>query len=403
MPQSLSGLRVLDLSRLVPGPFCSLILADLGAEVIRVESHLVGDHLRLTAPRLGGESCYFLSLNRNKKSLAVNLKRSEGREVFLKLASTADVIIEGFRPGQAESLGIGYTQVKATNPGIVFCSLSGYGQEGPFRDRPGHDLNYVALAGLLDLFGSASGGAFVPPLQIADLAGALFAAVGILSALVARGTTGEGGYVDSSLFHSAFSLLSFSAASHMSPQTPKENGQRYLMGSYPCYHLYATKDGRYMSVAALEPVFWADFCRAVEREDWIAKQFAVGADCAEVIAEVEQVFATRTRAEWAAFFRDRAVACEPVNTLEEALSGPPVLHHGLVDVDHPTAGRLVQIGSPFPDGGPRPTASPPPLLGQHTVEILRSLGYDECAIQQLRARRIVSAAEDVTAARKGRG
>jgi alpha-methylacyl-CoA racemase len=283
MLSTLSAVRVLDLSRLLPGPFCSLILADLGAEVIRVESHLVGDPMRLTEPKVGGESCYFMSLNRNKKSLAVNLKRDEGRQVFLRLAHTADVIIEGFRPGQAQSLGIGYDQVNTVNPGIVYCSLSGYGQEGPFRDRPGHDLNYVALAGLLDLLGSAGGNVSVPPVQLADLAGALFAAVGILAALVARGQTGQGGFVDTSLFHSALSLLSFSASTQMLPQVPKEKGSRYLLGAYPCYHLYATKDGRHMSLAALEPVFWADFCRSVGREDLIPRQFPAGGECAEVI------------------------------------------------------------------------------------------------------------------------
>lgn len=406
METTLTGVRVLDLSMLPPGAFCCMILGDLGAEIVKVESHLLGDLTRQAPPHVGQESCYFMSVNRNKKSIALNLKRKEGREIALKLARTADVIIEGFRPGRVKRLGIAYGDIQPLNPDIVYCSLSGYGQEGPFRDRAGHDINYAALAGMLDVLTQPGEAVFVPGVQLADLAGALFAAIGILSALVARSLRGTGMYIDVSLFDSVLSLMTGSAATCMSADTPVERGQRYVLGTYPCYRVYETKDGRYMALGAAEAVFWADFCEAIGRKDLVPKRIPEGTERESVLSEIQRIFAGRTREEWMRFFADKNVCCEPVNTLEEALSAPQVTGRDMLwEIDHPTAGRLQQIGLPLRSGlstseGLRRTASPPPLLGQHTVEILQSLGYDDDAIQQLRAKRVVTTSEDVAARRK---
>ncbi len=399
MSNPLSGTRVLDVSRLLPGPFCAMILADLGADVIKVESTMLGDPMRAVPPQIGTDSWYFLSINRNKRSLAINLRRQDGREVFRRLVRTADVMIESYCPGQAESLGIGYDDLKPLNPGLVYCSISGFGQQGPFRDRPGHDLSYAALSGLLDLIGTPTGEVFVPALPVADVSSALFAAIGILSALMARRENGAGCQIDTSIFHSALSVAAFPASTQMSTQAPKERGQRYLLGEHPSYHVYRTKDGRYMALAALEPVLWADFCQAIDREDLIPKHQS-SSEHSAVMAELQRIFAQRTQVEWVEFLRDKPVSCEPVNTVDEALSSPPLQHYGTMPVEHSVAGSMEQFALPFGLlGNHRQTASPPPLLGQHTVEILESLGYDVVEIEHLRARRVVSTAQDIAARR----
>lgn len=399
MRSDLSGIRVLDVSRLLPGPFCAMILADLGADVIKVESTMLGDPMRTAPPQAGADSWYFLSINRNKRSLSVNLRRKEGREVVLRLVRTADVMIESYCPGQAESLGIGYEGLQPLNPGLVYCSISGFGQQGPFRDRPGHDLSCAALSGLLDLIGSPAGEAFVPALPVADISSALFATIGILSALVARGENGRGCHIDTSIFHSALSATTWPASTQISTDAPRERGQRYVLGDHPSYHVYRTKDGRYMALAVPEPVLWADFCQAIDREDLIAKHQS-SSEYPAVMAELQRVFAQRTQAEWVEFLRDKLISCEPVNTAEEALSSPPMQHYGTMRVEHPVAGSMEQFALPFgPAGHPQDAASPPPLLGQHTVEILESLGYDGDEIEHLRDRRIVSTALDIAARR----
>jgi crotonobetainyl-CoA:carnitine CoA-transferase CaiB-like acyl-CoA transferase len=403
MQTMLSGIQVLDLSRMLPGPYCSMLLADMGADVIKVESPLLGDLLRRAPPLVGGESCYFMSVNCNKRSLALNLKRKEGREVFSRLARQADVLIEGFQPGQAERMGIGYQEMRTANPNLVYCSISGYGQDGPYADRAGHNVNYVALAGMLDLIYPPHQPPAIPGLQSADIGGALFATIGILAALVARTESGAGAYIDASLFHSAVAMTTFSAATLMTADAPNERRQKHLSGECPGYNIYRTKDGRYVAMGALETVWWVDFCHAVGRPDLAAKQVPVESERAAVLAEMQDLFAQRTQAEWVAFFADKNVCCEPVNTLEEALSHPAVTEREMIwPVDHPTAGRLRQIGLPLKGAAQsQPRLTPPPLLGQHTVEILCTLGYDAAAIAQLREKRVVSTPEDVQG-REGR-
>jgi len=398
METFMEGITVLDLSRLLPGPFCSMILADLGADVVKVESSLVGDPTRAFPPHVGRESCYFMSVNRNKRSIAINLRRKPGREIVLQLARSADVFLEGFRPGRACLLGLGYDDVRQVKPDIIYCSLSGYGQDGPLRDRAGHDINYIGLGGMLDLLRPKGGAPVMPRVQAADIGGgALYATIGILSGLIARSRSGAGTYIDASIFHGVIASLAFSAAALNSPQAGSQQGHPHLSGVYPCYNVYRTKDGHYMTLGALEPHFWADFCKAIGRDGLVAKQFPPDDERATVVAELERVFSERTRAEWVEFLADKDVCCEPMNTVEEALAHPQTRRRGmLLETDHPTAGALSLVGLPFRSSGATPRrVLPPPMLGQHTAEILQDLGYDDAQIADLRARRVVATPEDV--------
>ncbi|MBC7227103.1 MAG: CoA transferase [Thermoflexales bacterium] len=368
----LSSLRVLDLSRLLPGPYCSLILADFGAEVIRVEPPGGGDWTRYVPPLApDGQSVLFHAVNRGKKSLTLNLKAEEGRAVFLRLVGTADVLLESFRPGVMERLGLGYDRLAQENPRLVYCALSGYGPEGPYRERAGHDLNYIGLAGLLDLTGPFGGPPVVPGAPVADLAGALWAAVGILLALLDRERTGRGGRVDASLLGGALSLLPI-AVSHLQGGSPMARGASTLTGGVVCYNVYPTADGSYMTLSALEPEFWAAFCRAVGREDWLDQQFAPAVPGSSVWEEMCALFHTRTRAEWAEALAGVDACCEPVYSLAEALDSPPVRALGMLP---PVGGAGLLPPLAFSDV-PAPALSPAPAPGEHTAAILAELGYD---------------------------
>ena len=290
-PPPLAGIRVLDLTRLLPGPVATLHLADLGAEVIKIEDPQVGDYARTLGTGQDEDSAYFRMINRNKQGLRLDLKKPEGVAVFMRLAVTADVIVESFRPGVMDKLGIGYAAVAAVNPKIAYCSISGYGQDGPYRDRAGHDINYLGYAGVLDQIGSEGGDPAIPNFQIADLlGGALTAAMGILAAVLEAQRTGLGRYIDvamadSVLAHTYFTMLRLNDVGHSAPR-----GSDLLNGGLPCYATYRCADGRHMAVGALEGKFWKGCCEVLERPEWIRRQWDAG-----LRSEMAVLFATQPR------------------------------------------------------------------------------------------------------------
>jgi alpha-methylacyl-CoA racemase len=386
---ALAGLRVLDLTRLLPGGFCSLLLADLGADVLKVEDTGMGDYVRWSAPAYDGaddsaKSAHFLALNRGKRSIRVNLKEEAGREVLLKLAREHDVLLESFRPGVMDRLGVGYDRLREENPGLVYCAITGYGQDGPNRDRPGHDMNYLGLIGLLGLTGEPDGPPIQAAGQIADIGGgALMAAVGILAALRERDRSDEGQLVDVSMSDGALSWLALVAGRYLCDGDPPRRGGLELAGSLLCYRPYACSDG-WVTLGALEPKFWQAWCRGVGRGDLIERQFdRPGTDAH---AEVERIFAERTRDEWQAFASEHDCCLEPVLDLEETLDSELVrAREMVVELEQPGAERPVrQLGVPFKlSRTPGAPQGPGPALGEHTRPVLEGLGYSADEIARL--------------------
>lgn len=382
--QPLRGVRVLDLSRLLPGPYCTLLLADMGAEVIKIEDTAVGDTIRLMGPSIGGQSAYFLALNAGKKSLAVDLKAPAGREIFLKLASTAAVIVEGFRPGTVDRLGVGYEAVKTVRPDIVYCSISGFGQSGPDKGRAGHDLIYLARAGILGLMGRPGELPAIPPVQIADLGSALYAAVGILAALRESERTGASRFLDIGMVDSAMAWLVMTIAEYAAGEKGGR-GDRPLTGKHPCYNVYRTRDGHDIALTALEPKFWEAFCRTMGRPDLLDRQFS---EKPEDRAAFAALFAARSRDEWKAFLEGHDFCCEVVPTLEEALSDPQVRHRSIVQPASAGGHPSLQVNHPLKSGrgeGPKPC----PAHGEHTFALLRELGYRDEEMAGMEAARVV--------------
>jgi crotonobetainyl-CoA:carnitine CoA-transferase CaiB-like acyl-CoA transferase len=390
----LAGVRVLDLSRLLPGGFCSLLLADYGADVLKVEDLGAGDYLRWSPPFVAGvapsaASALFLALNRNKRSIRIDLKQAAGREVLLALARDHDVLLESFRPGVLDRLGVGYEALRAANPKLVLCSITGYGQDGPLRDRAGHDMNYLALTGLLGLTGEPGGPPVQPAGQIADVGGgALMAAFGILAALREAERTGEGQVVDVAMADGALSWLALVAARLLNEAEggePPQRGMLELAGGLACYRPYACADGGWVALGALEPKFWAAWCRGAGREDLLEQQFAAPGSAG--VAAVEAVFASRTRADWEAFAAEHECCLEPVLDLGEALASPLVrAREMVVGLDQPGAAEPVSLlGAPVKlSRTPADTdRRPGPALGEHTEAVLRAAGYDAAAIAQL--------------------
>jgi alpha-methylacyl-CoA racemase len=396
MSLPLEGVRVLDLSRLLPGGFCSLLLADFGADVLKVEDTGMGDYIRWSPPYYEGthdsaKSALFLSLNRNKRSIRLDLKSDGGREALLRLIGEYDVVLESFRPGVLDRLGVGYEQMRERNPGIVYCAISGYGQTGPKRDASGHDMNYLGLIGLLGLTGAQGQEPVQAAGQIADLGGgALMAAFGVMAALRERDGapghpgSGEGQMVDVSMSDGALSWLAMVAGAHFADGGVPRRGDLPLAGALVCYRPYECADG-WVSLGALEPKFWQAWCRGVGREDLVAMQFERPGS--EAHTQVQEIFKGRTRAEWEAFARKHDCCLEPVLELDEALDSELVrAREMVVEIDQPGAASPVrQLGIPVKlTRTPGEHARlPGPALGEHTEEVLAAAGYSPEQVAEL--------------------
>ena len=365
----LDSVRVLDLSRLLPGPYCTMMLADFGAEVIKIEDPFQGDYLRNFEPKVDENSAVFHSLNQNKKSVILNLKDAADRQSFLKLVEYADVVVESFRPGVMERLGLDYETLKAVNSGIIYCAITGYGQDGPLKDEPGHDLNYLGYAGLLQLMGDKHQKPFVPATQIADIGGGAYPAlVGILLALMEREKTGNGQFVDISMLDGVVSWLHMMLPNHIAGSEPKR-GSELLNGGYACYQVYETKDGKYLALGAVEEKFWRAFCKGIGRDEFGALQHAPLDLQEDMIIEIETIMKQQTQEEWLSKF-DHIEAClTPVSTFDEMLENPQLQERDMIQ-----ASDLRTIGNPIKlSNSETQSPSPAPEHGEHTEEILRKL------------------------------
>ena len=380
--RALDGIRVLDLSRLLPGPFLTMVLADLGADVVKVEDPRVGDYLRQIPPAVDGISGRFLVLNRGKRSLALDLKSDPGRAAFLRMAEKADVVVESFRPGVMDRLGVGWSQLSELNPRLVLCSISGYGQTGPYVERAGHDLNYIGLAGVLAMTGGAGGAPTMPGVQIADLAGGgLWGLTGVLAALIGRERSGRGAHVDISMCEGSLALLAAEIGSVAAGGDSPTRGQATLNGGLACYAVYRTADDRYISVGALEPKFWLAFNQAIGRKSDMSELIATPKIQERVREEVQAVIATRTRDEWAAVFAAHDCCAEPVLEVDEVIRHPLHEARGVFSrAPGPGKGEVMQVRTPV---APARTDRVAPRLGQQSAAVLADYGFSADEIRSL--------------------
>jgi crotonobetainyl-CoA:carnitine CoA-transferase CaiB-like acyl-CoA transferase len=388
---ALQGIRVLDMTWVGPGPFCTTLLGDLGAEVIKIhEPH--PEHRGGLILQVFPNSPDFPGF-RNCKTLGLNLKTEEGRNIFHDLSKTADVVIEGSRPGVMKRLGVDYTTIKKINPAIVYASLTGYGQDGPYRNLVGHDINYISIGGLLGITGTAGGEPVIPGIPIADFAaGGMSAAIAILAALMVRERTGKGQFVDVSMTDAIVGLMSIWINPYLAWGIACQRGETWLSGQWPWYNVYETKDRKYISVGALEAGFYSNLCQLLGREDFIEHQYAEGEKREEIFQYFKKTFLTKTRDEWVKILRQKDTCVAPVYSIDELVSDPQLLARGMIkEMPHPVLGQVKQVGFMF-----KLLNSPPQIrnwstrFGQHTEEIMLELGYDSAKIKALRKKGVIS-------------
>lgn len=372
---ALNGITVIDLSRLLPGPYCSMILADHGARVIAVEDK-----------RFLADGLFFNLINRNKEHMSLNLKTEQGREIFYRLIEKADVLLEGFRPGVVDRLGVDYEAVKQANPKIIYCSISGYGQNGPFRDRVGHDVNYLSYAGVLDLIGEKDRPPAIPGIQIADIAGGgMNAAIGILLALFARENTGKGQYIDISMTDGMVGFLPAALFfRRLTGQEPKR-ADGLLSHRYACYNTYETADGRYLSIGAVESRFWKQLCNILAVPEYTELQYD-DQRRDEILTFMRQTFKQKTLDEWSAILAEHDICWGRIQSLSEVLKDPLFQQREMVvDIEEKDGITSQTIGvSVKLSATPGSIRTPPVEFGQSTTAILRELGYGEKQINALR-------------------
>jgi crotonobetainyl-CoA:carnitine CoA-transferase CaiB-like acyl-CoA transferase len=387
----LEGIKVLDFSRLLPGGFATALLGDLGADVLKVEQVSVGDPLREFEPRIGSSSAFSWITDRNKRSISLNLRGSRGAEIARALARDADVAVEGFRPGVMDRLGLGYDALRAVNPALVYCSITGYGADGPSAGEAGHDINFIARAGMLSVTGTGDQ-PVMPGVAVADLGGSLYGVAGLLAALVRAQRTGEGDHVDVSMTDAAFALQAMLLGPFFVEGRPPGFETGVGTGAFPCYTIYTCADGRHVVVGALEEPFWRRLCEKVGRPDLVGTRMDAAA-----LPVWREVFLTRTRDEWMDLLGDADACVSPVNDLAEAVADRQLGHRRMViELEHPTAGVQAQVGTPIKlQEHPASVRSPGPEVGDSTREILLELGYTSAEIDGLLADRV---ARETTAA-----
>ncbi len=402
---ALDGIRVLDLTTLGPGNFATMYLGDMGAEVI-VVGPPPKSNVRVSASAYakGKDSDTYHwsmanaikvlveSLNRNKKSLTLNLKAAEGREIFYELAKQSDVIVDGFRPGVTQRLGIDYETISKINPKIIYVSMSGYGVDGPYRDLPGHDINYSSFGGGIDMVGEKDGRPAIPMNVFADWSTSLHAVIGILTSLAARQSTGRGQFVEVSYLDTVLGMLNPFHFDYLNYGTVYKRGDNFYNGANPFYDVYETKDGKYFTIGCNEPAFWENLCRVLDREDFISEQFTQGEKKQEITTWLKQTFLTRTRDDWFEFLKDKNIPIGKVYSSDEVFTDPHIIARGLVkEIDHPEGGKVKYIRLPFRlSDTPGAITSPSPQTGQHTDDILtHMLRRSKEDIEKLREQGVV--------------
>ena len=390
----LQGIRILDLSRLLPGPLGAMMMADMGAEVIKIEAPKFKDYARDFPPFINKESASYLAFNRSKRSLALDYKTEEGKAVFWELVKTADIVIEQFRPGVMDKMGLGYEAAKAVNPKIIYVSITGYGQTGPYRDKAGHDLNYISYAGVLGITGKRDQSPVIPGIQTADIAGGSYMSViACLSALLARQTTGVGQFVDVAMMDSVMPLTVTAQALFAATNQPQPRGSLFLSGGLANYNVYPCQDGKYISLGTLEPKFWMKFCQVVKKPNWMNRMIPKGAEDLDAFyAEVSEFFQTQPQKHWVDLGDEHDLLISPVYDIHEVENDPQVQARDMiVEQEHPTAGKVKTVGVPLKFSDTKATpAWAAPVFGADTQAILTELGYTEEQMQEWEGQKIIA-------------
>ncbi|HDL89755.1 MAG TPA: CoA transferase [Thermodesulforhabdus norvegica] len=392
----LAGVKVLDLSRVLAGPYCSMMLGDLGADVIKVERPKVGDETREWGPpEAGGESAYYLCVNRNKRSITVDLKSPEGQEIIRRLAKRSDIVLENYKVGTLQRFGLGYEDLKRVNPSIIYCSITGFGQNGPYKDRPGYDFIIQGMGGIMSITGEPDGPPMKVGVAIVDITAGLFACSAILAALYHREKTGKGQYIDIALLDAMVAWLANVGSNYLvSGEIPKRYGNAHP--NIVPYEPFKTKDGTYINIGVGNDRQWKKFCEIAGLEHLADDpRFATNPQRVihrkELIPIIAEKMLERTADEWLSELEKNKIPCGPINTLDRVFSDPQVLARQMVvEVPHPTASSVKLVASPMKlSETPCTVERHPPLLGEHTDEVLKEIGYSDDDIRQLREKGVI--------------